>query len=446
MRQKSERRRTRQDPLAELWPEIEEMLGIMPELQAVTLFHYLQGKHPDIVGSGQRRTLERRVSQWKALNGAGKEVFFDQKKEPGRSLQLDWMNCNKMGVLICGRPFDHLLCHCILPFSGWEWASVCFSESLLSLQLGLQSALQQLGHRPSVLQIDNCSAATRRIGQGSQKREFTDKFLSMMEHYGLKPRKIQISSPHENGSIESAHGHLRRRLQQALLLRGSLEFASQTDYESFLNEQLVRANLLRQPALKQEIASMPALSASALPDYEVQVHRVGKGSLVNLHKRVYSLPSRLIGLQLRCCIYLERIEFYNKGTLVHKLPRLYCKKQAIQWRDLIESMKQKPGALAGYRYRDAFFPSALYERLYGKLQAQLGEWKGQVEYLQILSLCRDLDDTRLEEIVESLLCEERLSLESFREALGLQRPHLELKAFDADLSGYDSFLEGGVHE
>ena len=30
---------------------------------------------------------------------------------------------------------------------------------------------------------------------------------------------------HENGSVESAHGHLKRRIRQALILRGSNDFS-----------------------------------------------------------------------------------------------------------------------------------------------------------------------------------------------------------------------------
>ena len=40
----------------------------------------------------------------------------------------------------------------------------------------------------------------------------------------MRPTRNNRGVPHENGSIESAHGHLRRALDQALLLRGSRQF------------------------------------------------------------------------------------------------------------------------------------------------------------------------------------------------------------------------------
>jgi len=35
---------------------------------------------------------------------------------------------------------------------------------------------------------------------------------------------------HENGSVESAHGHLKRRIRQALILRGSNDFSTLEEY------------------------------------------------------------------------------------------------------------------------------------------------------------------------------------------------------------------------
>jgi hypothetical protein len=430
--------RTRKNPFEIIWPEIEDMLTIMPELQASTLFEFFQGKHPASYSAGQRRTLERHVSKWKALNGPDKEVFFAQVKVPGEMMQLDWMCCNKLNITINGEAFDHLLCHCILPYSSWEWASLCFSESLLSLRLTLQSALLELDRCPQVLQIDNCSAATRRISSTVQERKFTDAFLSVVKHFGISPRKIKIATPNENGSIEVSHGHLRRRLQQALLLRGSSNFSSQQEYECFVKKQFSRANKLRQKRFLEDCAAMPVLKASPLTEFEEQTHRVGKGATVNIHKRVYSLPSRLVGKQLSCRIYVERIELYQEAHQVHSMARIY-NGHAVKWRDLVHSMADKPGALAQYRYRDAFFPSVNFVNLCERLKADLGDWKGQVEYLQILSQSRDVEDEKLETLLKGLLTEaEPLSLESFRRAMGFERPQVELQAFVPDLSLYNN--------
>lgn len=432
--------RTHKDAFEDVWPEIGGMLEVMPELEAKTLFYFLQEKNPRQFQDNQLRTFERRVGEWKAQNGPDKEVFFDQNHLPGKVMQLDWMH-DKLKISVAGEPFEHLLCHCVLPYSGWEFAQVCFSENLLSLRLTLQKALFDLGHRPETLQIDNSSAATHRLGNGSDRRGFTERFQSVLKHFGLKGRTIAVGKPNENGSVERAHGHLRNRLRQALMLRGSSRFASQEEYEGFVADQTDRANRLRSIKVQQELAVMTKVNVTALTDYDEETHRVGAGSTINICKRVYSVPSRLIGRHLSCRVYLEHIDLFEGKVKVHSMERVY-EGNGINWRDLVPSMVRKPGALAQYRYRDAFFPAKVFESLCEHLQLERGDWQGHVEYLQFLSLCRDLDDGHIELSISALLDQpEPVTLERLRDALGIKPDRPVVAAFEPDLSGYDRFVK-----
>ncbi len=56
--------RTRKDPFAADAEVIEEMLGVMPDLQALELLHHLQEQHPGRYEDGQLRTLQRRLQLW----------------------------------------------------------------------------------------------------------------------------------------------------------------------------------------------------------------------------------------------------------------------------------------------------------------------------------------------------------------------------------------------
>ena len=53
-------------------------------------------------------------------------------------------------------------------------------------------------------------------------------------HYGMTPPRNNPGVAHENGSIESAHGHLKNVLRDELLLRGSHEFADLAAYGASL--------------------------------------------------------------------------------------------------------------------------------------------------------------------------------------------------------------------
>ena len=68
--------RTRPDPFADVWPQLEELLAVNPGLEAKTLLEHLQRQHPGRFANGQVRTQQRRVKRWRALHGPAKEVFF----------------------------------------------------------------------------------------------------------------------------------------------------------------------------------------------------------------------------------------------------------------------------------------------------------------------------------------------------------------------------------
>jgi hypothetical protein len=81
---KAPRDRRRPDPLAGVWDsEIVPMLMAAPGIRAVAIFEEMCRRHPEI-GQGVRRTLERRIRAWRALNGSGQDVIFRQEHPPGR--------------------------------------------------------------------------------------------------------------------------------------------------------------------------------------------------------------------------------------------------------------------------------------------------------------------------------------------------------------------------
>ncbi len=288
--------RTREDPLADIWSEAEEMLEI-PELKSKALFEYLCEKHPDKLLENHLRTFQRPVREWKATKGPDQEVFFPQDVTHGRRMSVDFTHMNSLEITINGEAFPHMLCHSVLSYSGWEWASVCFSESLQALKMGIQDALFRLGHVPEELWTDNSTSATHNPSKedDTKKRSFNLQYLSLTEHFGMKPHTINIGKSNENGAVESLNGHIKRRVNQHLLLRGSRDFTSREEYDHFLCVVLNKANNLRRDRLKEELKHMPELKASRLSEWNEEQSVVRKWSTVNLARNVYSVPSRLMG-------------------------------------------------------------------------------------------------------------------------------------------------------
>src|SRR6266436_4779650 len=121
--------RTREDPFQDVWPELLELLRLNPGLQAKTLFLDLQRRFPGRFPDVQLRALQRRIKQWRVLEGPPKEVFFAQVHEPGRLAASDFTRMNDLGVTIQGQRFEHMVYHFVLTYSNWETATICFSES-----------------------------------------------------------------------------------------------------------------------------------------------------------------------------------------------------------------------------------------------------------------------------------------------------------------------------
>ena len=267
--------RTRKDPLEEFWPEALTMLRDAPELEAKALFEHLALKSGDEVNANLLRTFQRRVRSWRLAEGPEKEIFFTQDHKPGKTLAVDWTDMGAVGVRVEGKILTHKLFHAVLPYSNWEWAIRAQSESSLSLRGGLKATLGRLGRVPEELLTDHSSSATHQLKRGNAERGFNEEYLGICAHYGIASRTINVGRPQENGSCESSHGHLKRRITQHLLLRGSRDFASEEEYDIFLIGVLESANKHRTARLTEVRAIHEFLVGCPLLPESVRFPRVG---------------------------------------------------------------------------------------------------------------------------------------------------------------------------
>ena len=282
---------------------------------------------------------------------------------------------------------DHLLCHCVLPYSNWEWATRCQSESFLSLVGGLQASLGKLGKKPRYLSTDNSSAATHEISPGGGQRAFNPDYLDLCEHYDLLPVTIHVGCPEEHGDVESQNRHLKRRLQQHLLLRGSHDFVSELDYDQFLARVLEAANRPRQARLAEELTAMQPLPPTPLAEYRELGVRVSSHSTIRVKNITYSVPSRLIGQRLRVEVYESVLKLYLGRERVLEMPRACGDRGAvINFRHVVGPLLRKPGAFVNYQHREQLYPSVAYREAYDRLVKDHGERPGIIEYLHLLKL------------------------------------------------------------
>jgi hypothetical protein len=391
---KAPRHRRRRDPLAAVWDgEVMPLLKSTPGLRPIAIFDEVRRRHPEI-GAGIRRTLERRIRTWRALNGAEQDVIFRQEHPPGRLGLSDFTDMRDHRVSIAGVPLDHRLYHFRLAFSGWEHAHVVLGgESFVALAEGLQNALWALGRAPLQHRSDSLSAAFRNLDDDARKDQ-TRRYEALCAHYGMEPTRNNRGVAHENGSIESPHGHLKQALEDALLLRGSRDFDTLDAYRRFVDEIVGRRNARNAKRLDLERPALSTLPARRTTDYEETIVPVTSTSGFRLKKVFYSVPSRLIGHRLRVRLYDDRVECFLGATALMTLRRgrpypSGKRGHVVDYHHVIHALRRKPMALLNLVYREQLFPRRAYRRAFEALLAGDGEKQACRTMVGLLALAHD---------------------------------------------------------
>ncbi len=387
--------RTRPDPLAGLWDEeVVPMLQAATGLRPISLFDELVRRHPDRIGPSFRRTLERRVAEWKALHGGDRDVMFRQVQQPGRMGLSDFTDANDLGVIVAGQPLDHRLYHFALACSGFEHVEVVLGgESYAALASGLERALRLLGGAPLEHRSDSLSAAFRNLAKPDAD-DLTRRFAALVAHFGMLPTRNNRGIAHENGAIESRHGHLRKRIAQALLLRGSNSFDDLDAYRAFAADVVAQHNRRHAAMIDAERAVLRPLPAEPAMTWDEMTVRVTSASGFMCRHVFYTVPSRLVGHRLRLRIHDDRIEAFLGGSFLLTLPRGRRSRDAgavhvVDYHHVIAALRAKPGALANLAYRDALWPRAAYRRAWDALAASVGTHDAGRTMVGLLALAHD---------------------------------------------------------
>ena len=382
--------RTRVDPFQDVWrAEIVPILARAPGIRATTVLEELQrlypGRYPDRV----LRSLQRHIAHWRATEGPERELIFRQEHPPGRQALSDFTHPDSFAVTVGGKPFRHMLYHFWLAFSGWQHVrAVQGGESFTALTEGLQEALWQLGGSPREHRTDRLSAAYRNL---SDREDEARGYAQFCRHYGIEPTRNNAGVAHENGSVEAAHGHLKRTIKEALELRGSNDFADLAAYQAFLAETVARKNARRAAAVAIEVKALDALPRYRTTDFSVATAGVTRSGTISVRGVLYTVPSRLIGSRLKVHIHDDRLVCYLGVSPVLTLPRRYRRAgdkavRQIDYRHLIGALVKKPQAFRHSVFREDLFPRAAFRRAWQVLDEKLEPRKACRVYVGLLHL------------------------------------------------------------
>ena len=206
----------------------------------------------------------------------------------------------------------------------------------------------RLAGRPSSTASRSLSAAFRNLDQDA-KADLTRRYEALCAHYAMTPTRNNKGVAHENGSIESPHGHLKRALEDALLLRGSRDFDHLEDWRRFVDEIVERRNAKNAKRIDQERLALRPLPVRRTADYEETLVSVTSAGGFTLRKVFYSIPSRLIGHRLRVRLYDDRLECFLGSTQLLTLRRGRAETSGkhghvVDYRHLIHALRRKPMA------------------------------------------------------------------------------------------------------
>jgi hypothetical protein len=424
------RGRRRPDPLVAIFDaEIVPMLRAAPGLRPIAIFEEMQRRHPQLP-EGVRRTMERRIRQWRALNGQDRDVIFRQVQEPGRMGLSDFTEMGDLAVRVGGEALDHRLYHFRLACSGFEHVHVILGgESYVALAEGLQNALWALGGAPRGHRSDSLSAAFRNLDREARE-DLTRRYDALCTHYRMEPTRNNRGVAHENGAIESPHGHLKHAIRDALLMRGTVEFESLSAYRSFLDEIIGRKNARNRQRIDAERAVLQPLPENRTADYEQELVYVSSSGGFVLRKVFYTVPSRLIRHRPRAHLFDDRVELFVGGTRVLTLNRGRPGRNGkhghvVDYRHVIHALRRKPMALLNLVYRDQLWPRDAYRHMFDHLCERLGERAACKLMVELLSLAHER------------ACEAQLAAVLTEDLAADRLPDLKVlrKCFAPDLAG-----------
>jgi hypothetical protein len=196
----------------------------------------------------------------------------------------------------------------------------------------------------------------------------------LCEHYRMRPTRNNTGIAHENGSIESPHGHFKRRLTQQRYLRGSFDFESVGDYQRFIGQVVTTLNGKCVTKYTEEKAHLQPLPRYRVADYEELLVRVSRYSTIEVRCVLYTVPSRLIGQQLTIRLYHDRLVGYLGKQQVVELARVrgassgtQRRARCINYRHIIAGLRRKPRAFLYCTWQSEILPTEQWRTLWQQI-------------------------------------------------------------------------------
>jgi hypothetical protein len=189
-------------------------------------------------------------------------------------------------------------------------------------------------------------------------------------------------------------------VDQALLIRGSREFATLDDYQKFLEALVTERNLERVVKLAEERKLLKPLPDKPYEYLELKEVRVNKFGLIRVNGGSYSVPTQYIGSKLDAVIGCSQISVYFEDHLIGTMTKVTNVPQ-INYLHIIDDLIKKPGAFKNYKYRECLYPHPVYKQTCELLEGCSNSYAK--DYLGILYLAKHYGESAVTKLLQDHL-------------------------------------------
>lgn len=299
-----------------------------------------------------RAFVARRRPEVRVEHGRGpSEAFIPQTHLPGREGEVDF---GEIGVRLRG---DLVTCHLFslrMSYSGKAVHRASATGGQEAFFEGHVHAFEVLGGVPAgKIRYDNLKAAVAQVIGFSRQRVETDRWIAFRSHFDLDAFYCQpgLQGAHEKGGVEGDIGRFRRN---------HLVPVPEVDSFAELNELIDdydRADDGRRIGHRLHsigeafAAEKTLLKPLPLDPFETGLWltpRVDRYAQITVRSNRYSVPSRLIGRQVRVLLHASDLTVHDGRTPVAHHERLLTKGDSrLELDHYLDALTRKPGALPG---------------------------------------------------------------------------------------------------
>ncbi|WP_412098625.1 IS21 family transposase [Mycolicibacterium iranicum] len=278
-------------------------------------------------------------------------AFVPQTHLPGREAEVDF---GEISVRLRGQLVTCHLFSLRMSYSGKAVHRVSATGGQEAFFEGHVHAFEVLGGVPAGrIRYDNLKAAVAQVIGFSRQRVETDRWVAFRSHFDIDAFYCQpgIAGAHEKGGVEGDIGRFRRNhlvpVPEVDSLRELNEYVDERDHADDDRRIGHRVHTVGD-AFAAERQLLKPLPVEPFETGLWLTPRVDRFAQITVRSNRYSVPTRLIGRQLRVLLHASDLTVYDGRTLVASHERLLGKGASrLDLDHYLEALIRKPGALPG---------------------------------------------------------------------------------------------------